>query len=112
VCVGNYSFSTANGNVEGVDRLAGAGILHFPNIYVLQTSVNAHHSLDNSWFWCQVSSVLHKRFLSKPSICRPNLYWLMLLVSWSFASWKRPTSKLPWQCTCQINIQTKCVTSN
>jgi len=28
-CVGNYSISTAHGNVEGVDMLAGAGILNF-----------------------------------------------------------------------------------
>jgi len=26
-CVGNYSIPTANGNVEGVDTLPGAGIL-------------------------------------------------------------------------------------
>jgi hypothetical protein len=31
-CVGNYSNPTANGNVEGVDMLAGAGILIFLNI--------------------------------------------------------------------------------
>ena len=31
-CVGNYSIPTANGNVEGVDKLAGAGILNFLNI--------------------------------------------------------------------------------
>jgi hypothetical protein len=31
-CVGNYSIPTANGNVEGVDTLAGAGILNFLNI--------------------------------------------------------------------------------
>jgi len=28
-CVGNYSISTAHGNVEGADTLAGAGILNF-----------------------------------------------------------------------------------
>jgi len=28
-CVGNYSIPSANGNVEGVDSLAGAGILNF-----------------------------------------------------------------------------------
>jgi len=27
--VGNYSIPTANGNVEGADTLAGAGILNF-----------------------------------------------------------------------------------
>jgi len=36
-CVGNYSIPTSNGNVEGVDTLAGAGILNFQNIYVQQT---------------------------------------------------------------------------
>ena len=76
-CVGNYSIPTANGNVEGVDMLAGAGILHFLNIYVQQTSVNALRPVDNSRFWCQVSSVVHEQFLSKLSICRPNLYWPM-----------------------------------
>ena len=85
-CVGNYSISTANGNVEGMDTLAGAGILNFLNIYVQQTPVNAPHSVDNSRFWCQVTSVVHKRFLSKLSICRPNLYWLVLLVSCTIAS--------------------------
>ena len=38
-CVGNYSTSTANGNVEGVDALAGTGILNFLNIYVQQTAL-------------------------------------------------------------------------
>ena len=81
-CVGNYSISTANGNVEGVDTLAGAGILNFPNIYVQQIPVSApDYSVDNSWLWCQVSSVVHKRFLSILSVCRPNIYWPMLLVS-------------------------------
>ena len=52
-CVGNYSNPTANGNVEGADMLAGAGILNFPNIYVQQTPVNApHYSTVNSRFWC------------------------------------------------------------
>jgi len=36
-CVGNYSFPTTNGNVQGVDMLAGAGILNILNIYVQQT---------------------------------------------------------------------------
>ena len=31
-CVGNYYVRKANGNVEGVDKLAGAGILNFLNI--------------------------------------------------------------------------------
>jgi hypothetical protein len=31
-CVGNHFIPTANGNVEGVDTLAGAGILNFVNI--------------------------------------------------------------------------------
>jgi hypothetical protein len=74
--VGDYSISTANGNVEGVDMLAGAGILDLPNIYVQQTPVNVPHcSVDNYWFWCRVSSVVPKL-----SICRPNLYCPMLLV--------------------------------
>jgi len=60
-CVGNYSIPTENGNVEGADTLAGAGILNFLNIYVQQIPVNApHYSVDNSWLWCQVSSVVHK----------------------------------------------------
>jgi hypothetical protein len=42
-CVGNYSISTANGKVEGVDALAGTGILNFLDIYVQQTPVNAPH---------------------------------------------------------------------
>ena len=64
-CVGNYAINTANGNVEGAHMLAGAGILNFLNIYVQLTPINApDYSVDNS-FWCQVSSVVHKRFLSK-----------------------------------------------
>jgi len=59
-CVGNYSIPTANGNVEGVKTLAGAGILNFLNIYVQQTPVNApRYSVDNSRFWCRVFSVVH-----------------------------------------------------
>ena len=57
-----------------MDTLAGTGILHFLNIYVQQTPINAHHSVDNSLFLCQVSSVVHKRFLSKLPICRPLLH--------------------------------------
>jgi hypothetical protein len=30
MCVGNYSIPTTNGNVQGADTLAGAGILNFP----------------------------------------------------------------------------------
>jgi len=61
-CVGNYSIPTANGNVEGADTLAGAGILNFLNICVQQTPVNApYYSVDNSRFWCRVSSVVHKK---------------------------------------------------
>jgi len=53
-CVGNYSILTANGNVEGLDMLAGAVILNCLNIYVQQTAVNAPHcSVDNSRFWCR-----------------------------------------------------------
>ena len=51
-CVWNYSIPTANGNMEGAATLAGAGMLNFLNIYVQQTPVNAHYSVDNSWFWC------------------------------------------------------------
>ena len=36
-CVGNYSIPKANGNVEGVDTLTGAGIVNFLNIYIQQT---------------------------------------------------------------------------
>ena len=52
VCVGTYSISTANGNVEGADMVAGAGIMNFLNIYVQQIPGNAHYSIDNSRFWC------------------------------------------------------------
>jgi len=54
-CVGNYSISTANGNVEGVNTVTGTGILHFLNIYIQQTPISARHSVDNSRF---VSSFL------------------------------------------------------
>ena len=51
--VGNYSISTAICNVEGADMLAGAGILNFLNIYVLQTPINVPDcSVDNFRFWC------------------------------------------------------------
>ena len=33
-CIGNYSIPTTNGNVQGADTPAGAGILNFLNIYV------------------------------------------------------------------------------
>jgi hypothetical protein len=80
-CVGNYSIPTSNGNVKGVDMLAGAGILNFQNVYVQQTPVNAPHcSVDNSRFWCRFPSVVHKRFVSKLSICRPNLYWPVIAI--------------------------------
>ncbi len=83
-CVGNYSIPTAHANVECADTLAGEGILIFLNIYVQQIPVNSpRYSVDNSRFWCRISSVVHKRFLSKLSICRPNLYWPMLLVSYT-----------------------------
>jgi len=35
-CIGNYSIPTTNGNVQGADTPAGAGILNFLNIYVQQ----------------------------------------------------------------------------
>jgi len=50
-----------------------------------------HYSVDNSRFWCQIFSVVHKRFRFKLSICRPNLYWPMSLVSCTVVSLKRPT---------------------
>jgi hypothetical protein len=53
-CVGNYSIPTANGNVQGPETLAGAGILNFLNIYA------PHYSADNSRGWCLVSSVVLK----------------------------------------------------
>jgi len=60
-CVVNYSIPTANGNVKGADTPEGAGILTFLNMYVQQTPVNAaHYSVDNSQFWCRVSSVVQK----------------------------------------------------
>jgi hypothetical protein len=80
--VGNYSAATANANVKDVDVLADEGMLNFLNIYVQQTTVNAApYSISKSWFWSRVSSVLREQFLSKLLICRPNLYWLLLLVS-------------------------------
>jgi len=51
-CVGNYSIPAANGNMEGVYMLAGAAIMNFLNIYIQQTPVNSHYSVDNSLFWC------------------------------------------------------------
>ena len=52
-CYGKYSIPTANGNMEVVDMLAGAGILNFLTIDEQQTPVNAtHYSVDNSRFWC------------------------------------------------------------
>jgi len=80
--VRNYSIATANSNVESADMLAGAGMLNFLNVYVQQTTVNVPpHSVGNFWFWCPISLVVHEHFLSKLSICRPNLFWSMLLVS-------------------------------
>ena len=59
--------------------LAGAGILSLKNIYVQQMPVNAPYCcVDNSQFWCQVSSVVNKQFLFKLRVCRPNSYWLIL----------------------------------
>jgi hypothetical protein len=59
--VGNYSVPTANGNLKGVDTPVGTGILNFINIYIRQTPVNvAYYSIDNSQFWCRVSSVVPK----------------------------------------------------
>jgi len=60
-CAGNYSISTTNGSVEGIDTLAGTGIMDFLNVYIKQTPINApHYYVDNSRLWCQVSSVVHK----------------------------------------------------
>jgi hypothetical protein len=79
--VGN-SIAAANGNVESADMLAGAGMLHFLNVYVQQTTVNVPpYSVGNSWFWHPISLVVHEQFLYILSICRPNLYWPILLVS-------------------------------
>jgi len=47
VCVGNYSIPIVNGNVEGADTLAAAGILNLLNIYIH----HAHYSVDKSRFW-------------------------------------------------------------
>ena len=86
-CVGSYFIPTTNGTVEVADTLAGAGILNLINISVQQTLVNApRRSIDNSRFWFRVSSVLHVRYLPKMAFCRPNLSWLMLLVSCTIAS--------------------------
>jgi hypothetical protein len=60
-CAGNYSIPTANGNVESADTLASAGISNFLNNCVQQTPVIASdYSVDNSRFWCRVSSVVHE----------------------------------------------------
>jgi hypothetical protein len=57
-CVGNYSIPTANGNVEGVGTLAGAGMLNFLNIShnrppltlnLLTTSIVAPPSNASKW---------------------------------------------------------------
>jgi len=55
--------------------------IELPKYFTQQTPVNApHYSVDNCRFCCRVTSVVHKGFVSKLSICRPNLYWQMLLV--------------------------------
>ena len=82
-CYGNYSIPIANDNVEVVDMLAAAGILNLLHIYVHHAP---HYSVDKSRFWSRVTSVVHKRFLSKLSICRLNLYWPMFLVSCTIVS--------------------------
>ena len=99
-CVWNYSIPTANGNMEGAATLAGAGMLNFLNIYVQQTPVNAHYSVDNSWFWCWffccIATIpIQTQFegLTYTGWC----YWYRTI-----ASWKRPTSVLPRQRTCQV----------
>jgi len=80
VCLSVLEIIPSPQQMESADTLAGAGISNFLNIYVQQTPVNAPHcSVDNSLFCCQVSSVLHVWFLSKLLICRPNLYWPMLI---------------------------------
>jgi len=94
-CVGNYSIPTSNGNVEGVDTLAGAGILNFQNIYVQQTPLMLLIVLLIILGFGVDFSQLYINDVSKLSICRPNLYWPVLLVSCTVASWRRPTSKLP-----------------
>ena len=78
-CVGDYSISTANGNVEGVDMLAGAGILNLLNIYVQQTPVNAVHCSVDNGFGVEFPQ-LYLNNSCPLSICRPDLYWPMLLV--------------------------------
>jgi hypothetical protein len=55
VCVGNYSIPIFSGNVEGANMLAGAGIMNFPNVYVQQTRVNSHYSVDNPRFWLNIN---------------------------------------------------------
>jgi hypothetical protein len=85
---------TANGNVDGVDLLAGAGILNFVNICIQQNPVNAsHYFVDNS----QCSVEFPQLYINDSypnSICRPYLSWLMLLVSYTVVP-ERPTSELP-----------------
>jgi len=72
-CVGNNFTPTANGNVEGADMLAGAGILNFLNVYLQQTSINSHYSLDNSvGFGVEIPQSYMNDYCPN-SICRPNL---------------------------------------
>ena len=108
--------------IGGCGYAAGAGILNFPNIYVQQTPVSApHYSVDNTRFWCRVSSVVHKRFLSRLSICSPNIYWPLIGIMY-YCILNETSFKIAltvhlrsWRTGLkQINIQnlTRCVTSN
>jgi len=121
VSIGDH-FGATVGLVLQDGRQRNSHPIELINIYIQPTPVNAtHYSVNNSWFWCRVSSVVHKRFVSKLSICRPNLYWPMLLVSY-YGFLKETnfrialTMHLPsWRTGLkQINIQnvTICVTSN
>jgi hypothetical protein len=100
-CVGNYSIPTANGNVECVDKLAGAGILNFLNIshnrpllvplIVLLIIVVFVVKLLS----CTKRIPIQTQFAGLTYIDR--CYWYCTV-----ASWKRPTSKFPSQCTYRV----------
>jgi hypothetical protein len=71
---------TANGNVDGADLLAGAGILNFVNICIQQTPVNApHYFIDNSRHSAEFPQLYINNSYPN-SIYWPYLSWLMLLV--------------------------------
>jgi len=77
--VGNYSIRTANVNVEGADTLEGAVFMYNrPPLLIILLIIHG--------FGVEFPQLYIKDSYPKLSICRPNLRWLMLLVSCSIAS--------------------------